>query len=242
MRSWMSWEQTEPSVAPTDATGGDPTAYVIRGDPMPAIGLALLAVGALLTSFWLSVQHEHATLGLFFFLVAGAAAFFFAEALARARRALIVIGPMGVYFARRPGDADAAMYQWRDIEAVLRMKITTGNQSQWRTTNAIGVQLRRPRGPVPVVPVLPPDLLPQGIEERVRRRVEMNARQPSRTVGRLSVNRAQLASAIRRYAPFVPLIDAPVLDFRLSRHDELALRRAQRRFVSDRVGRTRRPG
>lgn len=239
MRWSLGWQHTESSVAPTDATGGDPTAYVIRGDPLPAIGVALVALAALLTSLWIGLGYGHGTLGLLLLLLAAVATFFLTEALAHAKAPVIVVGPMGIYFAGRPGEVHASMYQWRDIEAVLRLRIMTGNQSQWRTTNAIGVQLRRPRSPMPVVPTFPPDILPKGLEERVRRRVEWSARQPSRTVGRLSVNRGQLASAIQRYAPFVPLVDAPMLDFRLSRQDELALRRSRRR-TANRAGRTRR--
>ncbi len=239
MRWSLAWQQTTSAVAPTDATGGDPAAYVIRGDPLLAIGLALVALAALLSSLWIGIGHGHGVLGVLFLVLAAVTTVYLTDALARAKAPLIVVGPMGIYFARRSGETDASMYQWRDIEAVLRMRIMTGNHSQWRTSNAIGVQLRRPRTPMPVVPSFPPDLLPQGLAERVRRRLEWNARQPSRTVGRLSVNRGQLAAAIQRYAPFVPLVDAPVLDFRLSRREELAIRRARQR-PADRVGRTHR--
>jgi hypothetical protein len=239
MRWSLAWQQTEFSVAPTDATGGDPTAYAIRGDPLPAIGLALVALAALLGSLWIGLARGHGTLGLLFLLLAVVTTFFLTDALARAKTPVIVVGPMGIYFARRPGQMEAAMYQWRDIEAVLRMRLMTGNLSQWRTSNAIGVQLRRPRGPMPVVPTFPPELLPRSLEERVRRRVEWSARQPSRTVGLLSVNRGQLAGAIQRYAPFVPLVDAPLLDFRMTRKDEAAMRRA-RQHPPTRLGRTHR--
>jgi hypothetical protein len=235
----MARQHTEPKVAPTDATGGDPTAYVIRGDPLPAIGLALIALAAVLSSLWIGLASGHGTLGVLFLLLAAAATFFLTNALSRAKTPVIVVGPMGIYFARRAGERDASIYQWRDIEAVLLMRIMTGNQSQWRTSKAVGVQLRRPRAPIPVVPTFSPEVLPQGLEERVRRRVELSARQPSRAVGRLSVNRGQLAGAIQRYAPFVPLIDAPMLDFRLTRRAEEAMRRAKNR-PQNQVGRTHR--
>jgi hypothetical protein len=240
MRAWTSWEQTEGSVAPSDATGGDPSAYAVRGDPLPAVGLALLALAALWGSYWVGVQHHHDTTGVLLLMGAVVAAVFFLNALTQARRPIIVIGPMGVYFAGTPGEGAAAVYQWRDVEALLRMRIMVGNHSRWRTRNAVGVQVRRPRGPTPVLPAFPPHLMPAGVEEKVRQRLELSARQPSRTVGKFSTNHAQLASALRRYAPFVPLVDAPMLDFRLSRREELALRRAQRNPMQARVGRIHR--